>query len=64
MNTYARDQHRQLDRAYAESEARDTNHGSSQSYDRTDVSQGKDQPGDIARPRRWRPGQREWQPTP
>jgi hypothetical protein len=58
--------------------ARDATHVSAQSYDRTDgahalqasyadrtdVSQGKDQPGDIARPRRWRPGQREWQPTP
>jgi hypothetical protein len=54
MSTYARDTHRQLDRAYAESEARDTNHGFSQSYDRTDVSHVKDQPGDIARPRRWR----------
>jgi hypothetical protein len=54
MNTYARDQHRQLDRDFAEAEARDATHGSSQSYNRTDVSHGKHEQPDIARERRWR----------
>lgn len=39
MSGYARDQHRQLDGAYAEAHARDG---------------GDDGQGDIARPRRWR----------
>jgi hypothetical protein len=43
--TIARDTHRQLDRAYAESEARD---------ERTRMNNVSSDPPDIARPTRWR----------
>jgi hypothetical protein len=55
VSTYARDQHRRMDTSAAEAEARDIAHGNRQSYDRTDGAHASsDQPGDIARPRRWR----------